>query len=125
MPGFVLLVRARDDADPVLRLGITVTKKIGNAVVRNRMKRRFRALGREVLPTLGLAGADHVLIGRESGVERDYGQLRDELVKALGKVGRHPFPDLVEGPHFTSGRHRKKKDSPSTSSGKRVVGSKP
>jgi ribonuclease P protein component len=88
MPGFVLLVRVREDADPTLRLGITVTKKIGNAVVRNRMKRRFRALGRELLPTLGLVGADHVLIGREGGVERDYGQLREELVKALGKVAR-------------------------------------
>jgi ribonuclease P protein component len=86
MPSFVLLVRARDDHDPSLRLGITVTKKIGNAVVRNRMKRRFRALGRELLPTLGLAGADHVLIGRESGVERDYAVLKAELAKALGKV---------------------------------------
>ncbi len=88
MPGFVLLVRSRDDADPALRLGITVTKKIGNAVVRNRMKRRFRALGRELLPTLGVTGADHVLIGRESGVERDYGQLRNDLVKALGKMAK-------------------------------------
>ncbi len=44
MPGFVLLVRPRGDDDPVIRLGITVTKKIGNAVIRNRMKRRFRAL---------------------------------------------------------------------------------
>ena len=90
MPGFVLLVRGREDNDLTLRLGVTVTKKIGNAVVRNRMKRRFRALGRELLPTLGLAGADHVLIGREGGVERDYGLLRGELVKALGKIARHP-----------------------------------
>lgn len=86
MPGFVLLVRARDDGDAAMRLGITVTKKIGNAVVRNRMKRRFRALAREFLPELGLAGADHVLIGREGGVERDFGQLREELRKALRKA---------------------------------------
>src|SRR5215213_2837824 len=39
-PGFVLLVRSRDDGDPARRIGFTVTKKIGNAVVRNRMKRR-------------------------------------------------------------------------------------
>ena len=50
MPGFVLLVRARGDADPVMRVGITVSRKVGNAVVRNRMKRRFRALAAEVLP---------------------------------------------------------------------------
>ncbi len=88
MPGFVLLVRARSDGDTGVRLGVTVTRKIGNAVVRNRMKRRFRALGRELLPTHGVPGADHVLIGRASGVERDFAQLRAEMVKALAKVAR-------------------------------------
>ena len=86
MPGFVLLVRPRGDDDLVMRLGITVTKKIGNAVIRNRMKRRFRALARELLPASGIAGADHVLIGRAGGVERDFAGLRAELVKALAKV---------------------------------------
>lgn len=88
MPGFVLLVRARQDGDPVMRLGITVTKKIGNAVVRNRMKRRFRALAREVFPDAGFAGSDHILIGRAGGIERDFGDLRRELDKALGKAAR-------------------------------------
>lgn len=86
MPGFVLLVRKRDDGDTAMRLGITVTKKVGNAVVRNRMKRRFRALGRELLPLHGIPGADHVLIGRNGGIERDYALLRQELGKALGKL---------------------------------------
>jgi ribonuclease P protein component len=86
MPGFVLLVRDRRDDDPAMRLGITVTRKIGNAVVRNRMKRRFRALAREVLPQAGVAGADHVLIGRAGGIERDFSSLRAELEKALRKV---------------------------------------
>jgi ribonuclease P protein component len=88
MPGFVLLVRVRDDSDPMMRIGITVSKKVGNAVIRNRMKRRFRMLAREVLPAEGLSGADHVLIGRNSGIERDYATLRAELVKALGKLKR-------------------------------------
>jgi ribonuclease P protein component len=88
MPGFVLLVRPRADGDPAIRFGVTVTKKIGNAVVRNRMKRRFRALARELLPTAGIAGADHVLIGRAGGVERDFAALRAELAKALAKVAR-------------------------------------
>jgi ribonuclease P protein component len=88
MPGFVLLVRDRGDGDPAMRLGITVTKKIGNAVVRNRMKRRFRALARELLPEAGMAGADHVLIGRQGGIERPFDQLRAELGKALAKVRR-------------------------------------
>jgi ribonuclease P protein component len=88
MPGFVLIVRARDDADPAMRIGITVSKKVGNAVVRNRMKRRFRALAREMLPAAGLPGADHVLIGRNGGIERPYEDLKAELAKALAKVKR-------------------------------------
>ena len=88
MPGFVLLVRPRDDGSSAIRLGITVTKKIGNSVVRNRMKRRFRALAREVLPAAGLPGADHVLIGRAGGVERSFDELRVELAKACAKVQR-------------------------------------
>ena len=65
-----------------MRVGFTVTKKIGNAVVRNRMKRRFRALARELLPAGGIAGADHVLIGRSGGIEREFGLLRQELRQA-------------------------------------------
>ena len=88
MPGFVLLVRPRDDGDPAIRLGITVTKKIGGAVVRNRMKRRFRSLARDLLPEKGLPGADHVLIGRQGGIERDFALLRSELESALAKLRR-------------------------------------
>ena len=88
MPGFILQVRARDDGDPTMRIGYTVTKKIGNAVVRNRMKRRLRALARDLLPTSGVRGADHVLIGRAGGIERDFAVLRAELAKALAKVAR-------------------------------------
>lgn len=88
MPGFVLLVRPRADGDPGIRLGITVTKKIGGAVVRNRMKRRFRSLARDLLPEMGIEGADHVLIGRQGGVERDFKLLRSELETALTKLRR-------------------------------------
>jgi ribonuclease P protein component len=88
MPGFVLLVRPREDGDPAIRVGITVTRKIGGAVVRNRMKRRFRSLARDLLPDSGIAGADHVLIGRQGGIERDFGLLRAELEKALVKLKR-------------------------------------
>lgn len=86
MPGFVLLVRARGDGSPIKRVGYTVSKKVGGAVVRNRMKRRFRALAAELLPANGLAGADHVLIGRPSGIERDFASLRNDLTKALRKL---------------------------------------
>jgi ribonuclease P protein component len=99
MPGFVLLVRSRDDGSPAMRVGYTVTKKIGNAVVRNRMKRRFRALAAELLPTAGVRGADHVLIGRAGGVERDFALLRIELGKALRKLAPATVtPGLTRGP---------------------------
>jgi len=88
MPGFVLLVRNRQDGDPAMRIGFTVTKKIGGAVVRNRMKRRFRALARELLHERGIAGADHVMIGRAGGVERDFSALRQEFGKALERAAR-------------------------------------
>src|SRR4029453_5321354 len=85
-PRFLLLVRRRKDADPAMRVGFTVTKKIGGAVVRNRMKRRFRALAREIVPVKGFSGSDHVMIGRSKGSEGDFRLLRQELVKALDKA---------------------------------------
>jgi ribonuclease P protein component len=125
MPGFVLLVRDRGDGDPDMRLGITVTKKIGGAVVRNRMKRRFRALARELLPERGLSGADHVLIGRAGGVERDYALLREELGKALRKLSANTVrPEPVEGHSSSSPSSGDKgKEGASTSSARTVGGS--
>jgi ribonuclease P protein component len=84
--GFVLLVRRRGDSDPTMRLGLTVSKKVGNAVVRNRMKRRFRELARAVLPEAGVSGADHVLIGRQGGIERPFDDLVSDLRHALAKA---------------------------------------
>lgn len=99
-PGFVLLVNPVEHADGLRRFGVTVTKKIGNAVARNRMKRRFRALLRDVLPTEGIAGADHVLIGREGGIERDFAAMRQELVQALARAvaGKGDPPPRRRGP---------------------------
>ncbi|HEY1145469.1 MAG TPA: ribonuclease P protein component [Allosphingosinicella sp.] len=85
-PGFVLLVRDRKDTDATMRVGFTVTKKIGGAVIRNRMKRRFRALAREIVPARGFAGADHVMIGRAKGIERDFSLLKSELSGALDRL---------------------------------------
>jgi len=111
MPGFVLLVRERGDGDPAMRIGITVTKKIGGAVIRNRMKRRFRVLARELLPAHGIAGADHVLIGREGGIERDFALLHAELGKALGKIMTRPLDPPRGPPRPRKGKPARKSDT--------------
>jgi ribonuclease P protein component len=56
------------------------------------MKRRFRALAREIVPSRGFAGSDHVMIGRGKGIERDFGLLRSELAGALDRLRRAPPP---------------------------------
>ena len=100
-PGFVLLVFDRRDDDAAKRLGITITKKVGNAVVRNRMRRRFRELMREMLADKGKAGADHILIGRDGGIEKDFGELRADMARALDKLCKSA--PLGEGDHPQDG----------------------
>jgi ribonuclease P protein component len=85
-PGFVLLVRDRQDGDPARRIGFTVSRKVGNAVVRNRMKRRLRALANDLIPSHGYPGCDHVIIGRSAGIERDFELLSKDLQRALERV---------------------------------------
>jgi len=86
-PSFVLLAHRRHPGHPVpadmIRHGITVTKKIGNAVARNRMKRRFRALLAQVLPGEGIPGVDHIMIGRKADKEADFASMKADLEKGL------------------------------------------
>lgn len=90
MPGFLLQARKRqlDEADPTLiRVGFTCSKKVGNAVARNRAKRRLREIARAVLPIEGRPGWDYVLIGRPSVTgSRAIQQMQADLSKALAKV---------------------------------------
>ena len=89
-PGFHIQARKRreNEADPTLvRVGFTCSKKVGNAVARNRAKRRLREVARRVLPKHGHAGWDYVLIGRfEATAARDFEALQRDLVSALGKL---------------------------------------
>ena len=72
---------------PDMRVGFTASKKVGNAVRRNRAKRRLRALAAEVLAERGAAGHDYVLIARPATVTRDYCDLRDDLHFSLKRLG--------------------------------------
>ncbi len=84
--GLVLQALARPDDGPV-RLGFTVTKKVGNAVVRNRTRRRLKEAARLLLRAAPVQGADLVLIGREATRKRPFTALLDDLRRALGRAG--------------------------------------
>ena len=80
---------SRGDGGAVeVRVGLTVSRKVGNAVLRNRARRRLRALADEILPALGEAGTDYVLIGRRETLARSYADLGKDLRKALRQIGR-------------------------------------
>ena len=85
-PGFVLQARPREAAGPI-RIGFTASKKVGNAVARNRAKRRLRALARAILPAQGKPGWDYVLIARRGETAaRPFAEMEKDLVKALARV---------------------------------------
>jgi ribonuclease P protein component len=97
-PGVIVQARARqpgeapadghrETADTV-RVGLTVSRKVGNAVRRNRARRRLRALARDVLPRDGRPGTDYVLIGRRDTPTRPAADLRNDVETAVRKVNR-------------------------------------
>ena len=83
--GVVVQIRDRKDGKPA-RLGFTVTKKLGGAVTRNRIKRRLREAARLTLPELAEAGHDYVLIGRASGLDRPFSSLQNDIRTALKRL---------------------------------------
>jgi ribonuclease P protein component len=87
MPGMVVQMRARGD-DGAPRVGFTATKKLGNAVVRNRVKRRLREIARLTLETQARPGHDYVLIGRAPTPQRPFADLASDLTSALKRLHR-------------------------------------
>lgn len=88
MPAFLLQARPRDDDGPA-RIGFTCSKKVGNAVARNRAKRRLREVARLGMPATAQAGWDYVLVGRPvATASLDFEQLCQDFARAMRKVHR-------------------------------------
>jgi ribonuclease P protein component len=90
-PAFLLQARQRSETETAtgIRVGFTCSKKVGNAVARNRAKRRLREIARTVLPREGRPGWDYVLIGRKDATAtRDFEALKADLTRALRSLHR-------------------------------------
>ena len=70
-----------DDLEP--RYGVTATKKIGNAIKRNKAKRRIRNLVKDLLPKYGKNGYDYVFIAKENLINEDWEVLKEESTSVL------------------------------------------
>jgi ribonuclease P protein component len=101
-PGMVVQVRERpgqQPSDALIRVGFTTSKKVGNAVVRNRVRRRLRALADQIIPGNTKPGVDIVLIGRASTAKRSFDALERDLKKCLHKL------DALVAPQIESKKH--------------------
>lgn len=76
----------RGDGIPMVRLGFTATRKVGNAVIRNRAKRRLREAARALSPLLAVPGSDYVFIARMGTADRSWDRLLDDVKSALTRL---------------------------------------
>ncbi len=88
-PGFVLLAAQRSEEDAPARFGFTVSRRVGNAVMRNRVRRRLKELVR-TMTAVPATGTDYVLIGRSAAADRKFAVMADDLAAALARIAATP-----------------------------------
>ncbi|MFN3846230.1 MAG: ribonuclease P protein component [Paracoccaceae bacterium] len=85
--GFLVQARYRNDGKPSVQVGFTASKKVGNAVLRNRSKRRLREVARAILPKMAQPGWDYVLVARPGvTADRPFATLLTDLEPALHAI---------------------------------------
>jgi ribonuclease P protein component len=88
-PALIVQARRRKEGElspSPIRIGLTATRKLGNAVTRNRVKRRLRSAAAQIIPQLGLAGCDYVFIGREDACRGTFADLIRDMKHALKRL---------------------------------------
>lgn len=85
-PAFILQIKDAGDSDSDPRVGFTVTKKVGNAVVRNRVRRRLKEAAREIFPVKASEGSNYVLIGRYACIDIAFKRIKSDMKWALQKL---------------------------------------
>jgi ribonuclease P protein component len=85
-PTIVVQIRKRNDDSNLIRVGFTATKKIGNAVIRNRTKRRMRVLAHKYLKEFGVTGCDYVFIGRDNAYKADFVIIINDVKHSLKRL---------------------------------------
>lgn len=85
-PGLLLQAALASESSAAIRVGFTASRKVGNAVLRNRARRRLKALAREIMPRHAVPGHDYVLVARKATPERGFAELRRDLETALRRL---------------------------------------
>ncbi|MBF87121.1 MAG: ribonuclease P protein component [Pelagibacterales bacterium] len=88
-PQYGLVLQCKINNEHDIRIGITATKKIGNAVTRNRCKRKLRTVANDILKNFAHKNNDYVLIARNTTYDRDINLLKEDLIKALKKIKKY------------------------------------
>jgi ribonuclease P protein component len=95
----------RGDGSATVRLGFTATRKVGNAVIRNRAKRRLREAARAAVPLLAVPGSDYVFVARMGTADRPWDRLLDDVKSALTRLATpRPAPKTAPSPPAPAGQ---------------------